>query len=119
MTRSHTCHDNPLFLSDCCNEWSVRKNKEAVIHTPDLEDNQSTEDLDCLPENRQSITEESKKSFLLNEEIADNIHVDCKRQHCNDNSFLGSQNDDVERHRCIQCNTSQYNNRYDNDECHR
>ena len=119
MTRSQTCHDNPLYLPDN-NEVSVRDETDAVIHSPDLENNQSTEDLSCYPENQRSNIAESKKCFLVTEAIGNNIYKENKKhEHCSDDSFEGTENDGMGKARCIDCSLSKYSNHLSHNKCNR
>ena len=109
MTRSITCHDNPLFLSDNNNPFK-RNNTTEAEDTPDLENNHSTNSLNSNSKNHRSMIIEPEERFDTKEnEEVENENTNDNDLQCNDESVLSPPNEDIKKQRCTLCILSHQN----------
>ena len=117
MTRSHTCHDNPLFLSDD-NTQCIQPNAKEDGDTSDHENIHSTNSINSnLPTHQQ--IEESEESLELNGNTRHTKDGNVKAPHISGVTFGSPPNNGVDGRnpRCTLCILSRQNqNQYIEDE---
>ena len=109
MTRSHTCHDNPLFLSDDNTPFSNLATKENET-SPKVQDNHSSNNLNYnlnKTHKSNSIVKEDKGE--LNRETRDEYDPMARRLHCNYSSYKPPQSRALHEKRCSLCVLSEQN----------
>ena len=109
MTRSHTCHDNPLFLWDE-KRFCTKLNAKDEENTLDLENNHSTNSVTSNKGMPLSIATKPEENFdnKCNSTEGRNMNESGVNDKC-DSMRTPSRNDGVGVQRCVLCELSHRN----------
>ena len=109
MTRSHTCHDNPLFLWDE-KRFCTKLNAKDEENTPDFDNNHSTNSLTSNPIMPQGIVTQPEENCDNKCNSTDDRKINEKGFDGNYASFrIPSEKAEVNEPRCTLCELSHPN----------
>ena len=109
MTRSHTCHDNPLFLWDE-KRFCTKLNAKEEENTLDIENNHSTNSVTSNKGMPLGIATKPEENFdnKCNSTEGRNMNESVVNNKCN-SLRRPSRNDEVVEQRCVMCELSHQN----------